>query len=169
MLSRISTYLSKRNTMNQHNPYQSPSHYEEDEFDVEYEYAGFWIRVAATLIDTVLMMIVALPVGFVFGMLGLVNPDNTAPFEMFINIVVIAFYIFAWVKYAGTPGKRILKLKILDADTGENLTVGKAILRYIGYILSSLALLLGLIWVAFDSRKQGWHDKIANSVVVKEL
>lgn len=155
--------------MSEYNPYQSPSQYEEDEFDVEYEYAGFWIRVGATLIDTVLMMIVALPVGFIFGMLGLVDPDNTAPFEALINIAVIVFYIFAWVKYAGTPGKRLLKLKILDADTGENLTVGKAILRYIGYILSSLALLLGLIWVAFDGRKQGWHDKIANSVVVKEL
>lgn len=152
-----------------HNPYQAPAEYQVEVDDTEYEYAGFWIRVGATLIDTVLVVVVAFALGMVLGAFGLVNLEDTTVLEMFINILFIIAYIFCWVKFAGTPGHRLLKLKILDADTGENLTVGKAIIRYIGYIISSLALAIGLIWVAFDKKKQGWHDKMANSVVVKEL
>ena len=77
--------------------------------------------------------------------------------------------IVCWVKFAGTPGKRLLRLKVLDEKSGENLTVGQAILRYIGYFPSTLVFFLGFIWIAFDSKKQGWHDKIAKSVVVREL
>lgn len=67
-----------------------------------------------------------------------------------------------------TPGKMLLGLKVLDAKTGNLLTIGQALLRYAGYILSSLIFCLGYIWVGFDKKKQGWHDKMAKTVVVRE-
>jgi uncharacterized RDD family membrane protein YckC len=89
--------------------------------------------------------------------------------EWFMQIITAVFYIFCWVKFAGTPGKRLLRLKILDEITGENITAGQGIIRYIGSIISALVLLIGIIWVAFDAKKQGWHDKMARTVVVREL
>lgn len=77
--------------------------------------------------------------------------------------------VFCWVKFAGTPGKRLLKLKVLDEATGNQLTLGQAILRYIGYIPSAIVFGLGYLWVIWDGKKQGWHDKIAKTVVVKEI
>lgn len=156
--------------MTEHNPYQSPQEYQAIDDDIEYEYAGFWIRVLASIIDSLVLMLVLVPFAVVVGMLGLVDLEASFSWlDIVIQICSVLFYIGCWVKFAGTPGKRILKLKILDADTGEHLTTGKAIIRYVGYIISSLVLLIGLIWVAFDKKKQGWHDKMANSVVVKEL
>lgn len=151
------------------NPYQAPNT-PTDSDDVEYEYAGFWLRVLASVMDSLLLGLVGLPIMFGLSMVGLYDFDaswNT--FDTIWQAITIVFVIFMWVKYAGTPCKRLLKLKVLDADTGEPLTVGRAILRYIGYIPSALVLCLGFIWVGFDKKKQGWHDKMANSVVVKEL
>ena len=85
------------------------------------------------------------------------------------QILFAVFFVFCWVKFAGTPGKRLLRLKVLDERTGENITVGQGIIRYIGYFPAILVLFIGLIWVAFDSKKQGWHDKMAKTVVVREL
>jgi uncharacterized RDD family membrane protein YckC len=64
-----------------------------------------------------------------------------------------------------TPGKILLRLRVVQA-TGEPMTFGIAFLRWVGYVISKLAVYLGFIWIAFDRRKQGWHDKIAQTVVV---
>ena len=55
----------------------------------------------------------------------------------------------------------------MDAETGEAMSLGQSVVRYLGYFVAALPLCLGLIWVAFDPRKQGWHDKIAGTVVVR--
>jgi uncharacterized RDD family membrane protein YckC len=62
----------------------------------------------------------------------------------------------------------VLKLKIVDATTGNMLTVGQAMGRYLAYFLASIPLLLGIIWIGFDKKKQGWHDKLANTVVIRD-
>lgn len=136
----------------------------------KYEYAGFWIRVLATIIDTVLVVALMTPISLFWD----VNVDNITQqnftlTDLFWQIFCAAISIFLWIKYAGTPGKRLLGLKVLDEETGNNLTVNQAILRYLGYIASSIVFCLGFIWIAFDSKKQGWHDKIAKTVVVREL
>lgn len=157
---------------NQHNPYQSPQADMHHNDDTEYEYAGFWIRVLASIGDSILLFIVLMPILVILYTIGLINPDNNQvfnPIDLLMQIFSAAVYVFFWVKYAGTPVKRLLKLKILDAKTGEHLSYGQAFIRYIGYIPSALVLCLGFIWVAFDSKKQGWHDKMAGSVVVKEI
>ncbi|WP_229381041.1 RDD family protein [Shewanella psychropiezotolerans] len=75
--------------------------------------------------------------------------------------------IFFWLKYLGTPGKMITKLKVVDAETGNKLTVIQALGRYFGYILAALPCFIGLIWIGVDERKQGWHDKLAKTVVIR--
>jgi uncharacterized RDD family membrane protein YckC len=55
----------------------------------------------------------------------------------------------------------------VDAKTGSSLSVGQSLVRYVGYFVSAIPFCLGLIWVGFDSKKQGWHDKIAGTVVVR--
>lgn len=160
--------------MNQINPYQSPNEYNYD--DDEYEYAGFWIRLGAQLIDSIIWLVLWVIMIFILSLLGLIDLNRLLdPEQGYTAIDIISNVIYAivvisfWVKIGGTPGKRLLKLKVLNATTGEPLTIGQATLRYVGYIPSMICLFIGCIWIAFDAKKQGWHDKIAKTVVVKEI
>ena len=78
----------------------------------------------------------------------------------------IAIVVF-WLYRQATPGKMMLSLRVVDATTGGTLSVGQSIGRYLSYYVSIIPLCIGLIWVAFDSRKQGWHDKLAGTVVIR--
>ena len=72
-----------------------------------------------------------------------------------------------WVVKQATPGKMAVSAKIVNARTGEPAGTGQLIGRYFAYILSMLPFGLGYIWIAFDGRKQGWHDKLSGTVVVR--
>ncbi|WP_433846986.1 RDD family protein [Acinetobacter proteolyticus] len=142
----------------------------------QYAYAGFWIRFGAAIIDSIIVMVAMIPLTMIFGGGNTTVASNGFSSFQFMStadwiwqILAAVFYIFCWIKFAGTPGKRLLRLKVLDEKTGENVTAGQAIIRYIGYIPATLVFFIGLIWVAFDSKKQGWHDKMAKTVVVREL
>jgi len=144
-------------------------------------YAGFWIRVGASIIDTIVMLIVFIPTAMmIYGantMSTEVNSQNmsywSSSFQMessgniFLNYILPAALVLAfWFYKSATPGKMMTKLTIVDAKTGKKPTPIQFILRYLGYFLSSI-FFLGFIWIAFDKRKQGWHDKIAGTVVIK--
>lgn len=131
------------------------------------EYVGFWVRMFATLIDILAMLFITLPLMFaVYG--GIASPDPFSPGAVLINYVLpLVITVILWVKLAATPGKLVIGAHIVDADTGEPLTPAKATLRYLGYYVSLIPFGLGCLWIAFDRRKQGWHDKMANSVVVR--
>jgi uncharacterized RDD family membrane protein YckC len=135
----------------------------------KYEYAGFWIRFAASIIDNIIIFVALIPIAMLLGWESAYSSGLSSGIEWFWQILFAVFFVFCWVKFAGTPGKRLLRLKVLDERTGENITVGQGIIRYIGYFPAILVLFIGLIWVAFDSKKQGWHDKMAKTVVVREL
>lgn len=134
------------------------------------EYAGFWIRVGAALIDTVLIMLVTIPP--LIGIYGMEYFDSTAlvvgawDFWILWVLPAIAVIIF-WVCKSATPGKMLTKIKIIDERSGGKLSVGQSIGRYLAYFISMLPLMLGIFWVAFDKKKQGWHDKLSGTVVVK--
>lgn len=139
-----------------------------------YEYAGFWIRVAANIIDSILYAIITIPIFLmVFGSSYYTQPDPAAafsPLNVFLSYVLpIVIILLFWQKKQATPGKMLLSLKILDAQTGQPVSFSRLVIRYLGYIVSALVLLLGYIWVAFDAKKQGWHDKMARTVVVRVI
>lgn len=167
----------------------------------ELEYVGFWARVGASLVDTVLALLVLVPLlGLVFGKAAfdLTGPDLTkldlrgtdlpssalgtlalggpAIHESLLMrsehfllewllpaLAVIAF----WMARQATPGKMLISARIVSAHTGGKPSAAQAIVRYLGYFVSTIPFCLGLIWVGLDRRKQGWHDKLAGTVVVR--
>jgi len=134
------------------------------------KYAGFWIRAGASVIDALLFMIVLLPLMFfIYGEEYFTSEDLVVgAADLILNYILpIVIIIWFWLRFQATPGKMATKLTILDASTGGPMNFRQAIIRYIGYIISTLPLGLGYIWVGFDKRKQGWHDKLANTVVIR--
>ena len=138
----------------------------------EQEYAGFWIRVGASLIDTILLMIIIFPVvTAIYGKSYWSGESLIQGFwdGMFSYILPAVAVIVFWVYKSATPGKMMTRLTIVDAKTGGKPSTGQFIGRYLAYYLSAIPLCLGFIWVAFDKRKQGWHDKLAGTVVIRDL
>lgn len=134
------------------------------------EYAGFWVRAGATLIDAIFFVIVILiPLIFIYGEAYLYSDKLIYGFWDFLLQYVLPFVatIYFWQRFLGTPGKMATKLTIVDAETGEKMDTTQAVLRYFAYIVSALPLGLGFIWIGVDKRKQGWHDKLAGTVVLK--
>ena len=127
------------------------------------EKIGFGPRLIAALIDGVIVFVVNAIIGFVFGMLG----DSGVMLGSVVGFAFgLGYYIYFWSSTGQTPGKKVMGIKIVPVD-GGSMTVGKAVMRYVGYLVSSFVLLLGFIWILFDTNKQGWHDKIAGTYVVK--
>lgn len=134
------------------------------------EYAGFWTRTGAALIDGILILLITVPLLIsIYGWEYLETEDLVlGPADFLISWVMPAFVtVLFWLYKNATPGKMAVTAQVVDAQTGESISVGQAMLRYLGYFIAMLPLGLGIFWVAFDSRKQGWHDKIAGTVVVK--
>ena len=133
------------------------------------KYAGFWIRAVASIIDTLLMMAVIVPVLIAVYGEELMNPGRAPGLAdvllqwVFPPLAVIIF----WISKSATPGKMLFKIRIIDAKSGGKPSIGQCIGRYVAYYASIIPLMLGFIWVAFDKRKQGWHDKLANTLVVR--
>jgi uncharacterized RDD family membrane protein YckC len=108
------------------------------------QYAGFWIRVVAYIIDWVIML--------------------------FLSVTVIGPLIYMpimWTWKGATVGQMALGLKVVRAADGGPIDVGTSIIRFIGLLIAFMVIFIGVIWVAFDSKKQGWADKIAGTVVIK--
>lgn len=142
----------------------------ENKMDVEY--VGFWARVLASIIDSICAMMIIVPVILAVygtGYFALVeNKFVAGPVDLLVQYIFpAAAIIIFWLTRQATPGKMVIGARVVDADTLGTLSVGQAILRYLGYYVSMIPLLLGLIWVGFDAKKQGWHDKIAGTLVIK--
>ena len=71
-----------------------------------------------------------------------------------------------WRYRGATPGKMAISARIVDAKTGGRPSTARLVVRYFAYIVSTLPLFLGFIWIGIDKRKQAFHDKIAGTVVV---
>ncbi|MDX5408012.1 MAG: RDD family protein [Chromatiaceae bacterium] len=135
------------------------------------EYAGFWVRFGAVLIDLIVIAIVFwVPLTLIYGEEYWLGDQFYHGFWDLIFSYILPFVttIYFWLRFFGTPGKMALGLKIVDANTGSKLSVGQAIGRYFAYIVAAIPFLLGYIWVGIDKRKQGLHDKLAGTVVIRQ-
>ena len=139
------------------------------------EYAGFGKRVFASLIDTVIFSIIFLVIHVVFfGDSGIqfIFKDGIFQIESdggaIEQIAIIGITLFMWVKFLGTPGKLILACHVLDAKTHQHIKPLQAVIRYLSYFVSIIPLGLGFFWILWDKKKQGFHDKLAGTVVVVE-
>jgi uncharacterized RDD family membrane protein YckC len=136
------------------------------------QYAGFWIRTWAAIIDSILILFITFPLliwiyGWTYFDLEATRPV-TGPADFIVSWVLPAVAVVAfWITRQATPGKMAISAKVVDAKTGNAPSTGQCIGRYFAYFVSSIPLGLGLFWVAFDKRKQGWHDKLAGTVVIR--
>src|SRR5512140_1817661 len=145
-------------------------------------YGGFWRRSIALIIDEVILYFISLAL-FLVGLIALglkgemlgrvMASSNGMTHGMgLFGLLYLASSLLAGVTYftwfhgvgGRTPGKMLLALRVIQAS-GERMTPRIAFLRWVGYLISGLVFCLGFLWVAFDGRKQGWHDKIAATVV----
>ena len=163
------------------------------------EYAGFFVRFVAAIIDTIVVMIpLSLIMSIIYvATLGerpmpdmsalengqplnpdiardimlahLSNPEHISRWmteNIITTIVAATVTIVFWYMFSATPGKMMLGIKIVDAETGQPPSTKQDIVRYLGYFVSIIPMLFGFLWVFWDKRAQGWHDKMANTVVV---
>jgi uncharacterized RDD family membrane protein YckC len=148
-------------------------------------YAGFWIRVLALLIDSFALSIVLVPLYLIFiapllvqfmrqARAGNPNPDISpaalAPIFLLIPIVWVIQWLYEALltssNWQGTLGKKVLNLRVTDM-AGNRISFGRATGRYFGKILSGMAMYIGYIMVAFTEKKQGLHDIIAGTQVLR--
>lgn len=131
------------------------------------QYAGFWLRVVAAVVDSVLLLAIVLPILLIIGGSAYGLGGGSGLVYVLANYVLPAGAVMAfWAYKSATPGKIILGMKIVDAKTLGKLSGGQILGRYLGYYVSTIPLFLGLIWVGFDKQKQGWHDKLAGTLVI---
>ncbi len=135
-------------------------------------YGGFWIRFVAVVVDGIALWIVN------FAIQTVTNTRITNPYNMglvmssiginfLISTAISLFYeAFFLVQYGATPGKMILKLKVITPDGGR-ITWGRAVGRYFAKILSGITLMIGYIMAGFDPEKRALHDYIAGTRVIR--
>ena len=134
---------------------------------------GFNRRLVAALLDGLILLtgtfILVLVVGLIGVYLNIYSNDEIIPVDGLVIIcgllLSVFYYVVAWSKSGQTIAKNVLGIKVVGSD-GQPLSVGRALLRYLGYIISALPLSLGFLWIVFDHKRQGWHDKIASSYAI---
>ncbi len=141
------------------------------------QYAGFWIRFVAYLIDVVPIAIVGgiLNVSWGTGYRCNFGTDHvygcsagTGSLGSWLGFVVLGVYwVLTWSLLGASLGQKALGLRVVNVHNGARLDIGRSLIRYLGFVVSVIPLFLGLIWAGFDPRKQGWHDKIASTCVVR--
>ncbi len=140
--------------------------------DQSKEYAGFWIRFSAFIIDNILLLLVVIPtIVAIYGAEYFLSMDTIhgTPERVLLYGIPLVLTVIFWGYKAATPGKMVIKIQIIDAISGEKPTLFQSFVRYLGYYISLLPCGLGFLWVIWDKKKQGWHDKMAGTVVIKRL
>lgn len=133
------------------------------------QFASFWKRFLATIIDTVLLLAIQLPLFFlIYKEPFLENISELNTTNILINYLLPAILVLVlWSYLSATPGKLFFKITIVDANTYEKPSKKQLVIRYFGYIISTIPLFLGFFWMLWDKKNQTWHDKISNTVLIK--
>lgn len=146
-------------------------------FDTPYDgtvtVMGFGRRLVPAFFDGlvigVLGFMVLLVTGLLSLMLGWFEDTESLAFQALAFtcglLLSVVYYVAAWTSSGQTSGMMLGGIKVTSV-TGARPTLWQALLRYIGFFVSAIPLALGFLWVAFDRRRQGWHDKIARTYVV---
>lgn len=126
-------------------------------------YAGFWIRLLAYIIDALILGAITTPLSMFLVSMGVGEQSGNL---MGIIIGWMYFAVFESSDWRGTPGKKALGLAVTD-EAGQKISVIRATKRYAAKILGALLLGIGIFMVAFTAHKQGLHDKMVHTFVLK--
>jgi uncharacterized RDD family membrane protein YckC len=147
---------------------------------INYQYASFWIRLLAFFIDGLIASIIGYIIGFlcagVVCLLALVIGGVLAQDIIMDLIMIIIGFMMVCLYFAlmenskmqATLGKKIVGIKVIDQD-GERITFDSAIIRFFTKILSGLILGIGYLMIFRNPKKQGLHDKITKTYVIKNV
>jgi uncharacterized RDD family membrane protein YckC len=136
----------------------------------ELEYVGFWPRLAAAVLDLILVSALAAPLLLLFyeqSFLVHSSSDSILVQLVILGIVPPIAITTFWIRRHATPGKMAISAIIIDERTAGPPSVWQHVGRYCGYFVSALPLGLGFLWVAFSPKKQAWHDRLAGTLVVR--
>lgn len=134
----------------------------------EASYVGFRTRVVAGLIDVVLISAITSPLLYLIYDATYFQGQQSAFWHLMLRYVLLAIAVIAFWEYqSAMPGKMVIGAKIVDASDFGAPSTGQLIERYFAYIPSGLLLGLGYFWIICDPRKRAWHDKLANTVVIR--
>lgn len=153
-------------------------------------YAGFWVRFLASWIDTAVLIV---PIGLIVYLLSggswldfsqlsqsialaqnsemvaalQAMPEASMKWEPLFELLIAGVTILFWKRWAGaTPGKKLLGIHVVDAASYEDINNKQAIIRYIGYIISTIPLGAGFLMVGLRKDKRALHDLLAETVVI---
>ena len=152
-------------------------------------YAGFWIRVMASLLDTLFL---ALPIAIVIYFISDGNwfdwtqyqqniqmalsgnkhaldaqPTTSLSWELLFEVSVLIVTMIFWKRWRGaTPGKKLLHIKIVHAENFEEIDNKQALIRSVGYLASTFSFCIGFFMIAFRKDKRGLHDLLAKTAVI---
>ena len=147
---------------------------------MEKRYAGFWIRVFASILDSFILIIPTIVIEFLSFRLA--GPEGYGYWEYLFDVnaplwtgydslslalsVLLGILYFGLLtsKYYGTPGKLMVGVRVVGED-GNGISFARAVGRYFAYIPSNI-FMIGYIMVGFSSKKQGLHDKICKTYVI---
>jgi len=149
------------------------------------QYAGFWIRFLALIIDWVLIRVAIAPLLFILGLQHLswfrrfdhhIDIDDIIVMVTTVSTAMMIAFCAHWLyealmtssSWQATIGKRVLNLKVAD-DSGNRISFGRATARFFSKILSGMICFIGFIMAAFTDRKKALHDMIAGTVVVRQI
>ena len=133
------------------------------------DYASFWQRALALLVDWLIVVVITMPIivvafGAAYFSLDPVRRSGDLAIALVVGAVIVGFW-----RYCGaTPGKLAVGIKIVDAATGGAPSTGRLVIRLACYLLSAAPLYLGFLWALVDRRNQAWHDKIAGTIVIQD-
>lgn len=138
-------------------------------------YAGFWRRLAAVLLDALLVLFLTAPLLYLiyghayFSWLAanndLLNVYGIWDFLLSRALPILALLIF-WHQCGATPGKRLMHCRIVHSRQLTRPGILQSVIRLLAYTVSTLPMYLGFFWIAWDKRKQGFHDKLARTLVL---
>jgi uncharacterized RDD family membrane protein YckC len=149
----------------------------------EYAYAGFWVRAAARVIDFLVILGIynvfyvvdrigasagfwaPSPVEDLSAFTGRLSPENIVRGIFFFGFPAF-YYVYLHGACGQTFGKMAFRIKVINED-GSPLNYREAFLRWLGYFLCVFTLYAGYIMAAFDKRKQGLHDRVCRTLVVR--
>lgn len=123
---------------------------------------GFWIRFGAAIIDGIVISLISSVISYF--LVGI--PYSPVLFIVWLPLLWLYYWLFTGLR-GQTPGKMAVGIKVVDAQ-GDRPGLGGAALREVlGKLISTIVLYVGFLWIAWDKQKQGWHDRIAGTHVIK--
>lgn len=117
-------------------------------------YAGYEQRLYACAIDMLLLIFVSVLLRF---------SQN----GILVLLTQAGYFIFCWYRFSGkTLGNKMMKIRVVSEDE-KAITLKQASIRYGGFLLSEIVFFVGFLWIFWNKKRQGWHDKMAKTMVIK--